>query len=516
MNDKSRSIKSSTNMNHRSFHQNHHHHQRRKNTTTRRIDDGEYNFSNSFRLSTKATTNNNDSTTFRIKTKNHPKNHNPNTFQKLIKIRYFPFLFLLFMIGAMISITLFSFKGEIIKETNGEEFKKKFYPDRKFYASDGTEKDSFGKSCSIVSSTTKDKEKESFMVVVGTGGTEAAAAAAGAHYVFQLDGTELHKLSSAFPHHTNGKVQNNKKKNEEKIKITVRAMNGAGVGVFSPLDGNFEREINVCEDKSETNNKDEVVGEKCYSVFQTHEDSIVISRSNENGILYIYNTNNGKLLHKINITEGGSSSSHSSTERIQDVAISDHLIISTTQSKTYVYSYSYYDSYGFLPSFFSSSSFQIKKVAEISKGGTSVATSGDRIVITNYKANLGDGMAFLYTTDGTLMRKLYRYDSTSESYFGFDVDMNHEKIVIGAPYDDHDKGSVFLYSTKTGQFVGKKKAHDAENGDHFGASVCVVSESVSSSFYVVVGATGVDDKGRDSGAAYLVSFSSDDILEMDK
>lgn len=109
-----------------------------------------------------------------------------------------------------------------------------------------------------------------------------------------------------------------------------------------------------------------------------------------------------------------------------------------------------------------------------------------------------EGTAWLYQTDGTLVKKLEIPNSTDGSSFGFSVDMTEEKVLIGAPEHSH----VYIYSAITGNFEEKVQGPDARNGDNFGVSVC------SNGLNYVVGSTGADNGDEiTSGAAYLFQFS---------
>lgn len=133
-------------------------------------------------------------------------------------------------------------------------------------------------------------------------------------------------------------------------------------------------------------------------------------------------------------------------------------------------------------------------IAQIEDGGENVATAGNRIVFGNWMFDI----AKLYKTDGTFIKNL-DHDSTSGSSFGYSVEITDDKILVGADADDVggvNTGSVFIYSSD-GEFIEKKVAPDAKTYDVFGSSVCA------SNSHYVVGASGVDDNGDLSGAAYL-------------
>lgn len=205
------------------------------------------------------------------------------------------------------------------------------------------------------------------------------------------------------------------------------------VHIFSQ-DGNFERAVDS-EDNSYF--KDEDVA--------THEGIIAISGSqNFSDKVFIYSTS-GDLLKVIT---GG-----------RAISITDETIVTTGFSGTLVYSNS-----GNFPQ-----------------------------VVGDHTANSYNGAAYLYKTDGTLIKALDRGDNTSTSYFGSSVAITGEKIVIGSSHDNDSNGSISIYSAITGDFEEKIVAPDPDDL-WFGSSICT-----SGSHYVVGAVL--------SGAAYIFQFS---------
>ena len=140
--------------------------------------------------------------------------------------------------------------------------------------------------------------------------------------------------------------------------------------------------------------------------------------------------------------------------------------------------------------------------------GYSVAVSGDTAVVG---ANFGDGMtadsgaAYVFVRSGNTWSeqvKLTASDSAEYDQFGYSVAISEDTVVIGA-YVDNDKGLqsgsayVFLRSGSTWTEQAKLTASDGAAGDYFGYSVAVSGDTV------VIGAYKDDDKGRDSGSAYV-------------
>ena len=118
-----------------------------------------------------------------------------------------------------------------------------------------------------------------------------------------------------------------------------------------------------------------------------------------------------------------------------------------------------------------------------------------------------------YSADGTLMTwteqaKLYANDPASSDYFGISVSLYGNTALIGAHGDD-DKGSgsgkVYVFTraySADGTLVtwteqAKLYANDPASSDNFGISVSLYGNTA------LIGASGDDDKGSDSGKVYM-------------
>jgi hypothetical protein len=95
--------------------------------------------------------------------------------------------------------------------------------------------------------------------------------------------------------------------------------------------------------------------------------------------------------------------------------------------------------------------------------------------------------------------------TASEGYFGYVVAVSGDTVVVGAPFDDDNgtgSGAAYVFGRNQdgadawGQ-VAKLMAPDGEAYDRFGFSVGVSGDAI------LVGASGDDDNGDNSGAAYV-------------
>jgi hypothetical protein len=140
--------------------------------------------------------------------------------------------------------------------------------------------------------------------------------------------------------------------------------------------------------------------------------------------------------------------------------------------------------------------------------GKSLAFSGDDFVVgawgdddngsysgSIYVYNIGTGV-------WDSIQKLKASDGAADDYFGFDVDLADDVIVVGAYGDDDngDKtGAAYVFELVGGAWTqtAKLTASDGAGKDYFGWAVAIYGETIA------VGAWGDDDFGSASGSAYV-------------
>lgn len=131
--------------------------------------------------------------------------------------------------------------------------------------------------------------------------------------------------------------------------------------------------------------------------------------------------------------------------------------------------------------------------------GFSVAVSGDTIAVgavwDNENGNAG-GSAYIYSSEGTLVKKILASDGEEFAFFGVSVAVCGDLVAVGAEGYDKYTGAVYLFSTD-GDFVEKVIAPDAVSGESFGVDVAM------SGGKLVVGAYTDDENGNDSGASHI-------------
>ena len=125
------------------------------------------------------------------------------------------------------------------------------------------------------------------------------------------------------------------------------------------------------------------------------------------------------------------------------------------------------------------------------------------------------GSVYIYTRSGitwTQQTKLVPADGATDDYFGGSVSLSADGNVcaVGAFWDDDkgaNSGSVYIYTRSGTTWTQQTKllAADGAAGDLFGWSVSLSSDGNT----CAVGAHTDDDKGTDSGSAYIYTFGGE-------
>jgi len=147
--------------------------------------------------------------------------------------------------------------------------------------------------------------------------------------------------------------------------------------------------------------------------------------------------------------------------------------------------------------------------------GLSVAMSGDYALVGAY----GDddrgsysGSAYIFQrSGGTWLQqaKLTASDGSTGDFFGNSVAMSGDVALVGAYLDDDDgtsSGSAYIFQRSGGTWLQQTKLTASEDGafnDYFGWSVAISGPQS------IIGAYGDDDKGSDSGSAYILGKGDD-------
>jgi len=135
-----------------------------------------------------------------------------------------------------------------------------------------------------------------------------------------------------------------------------------------------------------------------------------------------------------------------------------------------------------------------------------VAAAGARL---SDGSSAGSGSTYMFSPSWAVSPgKLIASDGAAGDEFGYSVAVSDDTVVVAAPRDDdkhEDSGSVYVFtrSGDTWSQEAKLTASDGAEGDLFGISVAISGDTL------VVGADLADDKGENSGAAYVFVRSGD-------
>jgi hypothetical protein len=128
------------------------------------------------------------------------------------------------------------------------------------------------------------------------------------------------------------------------------------------------------------------------------------------------------------------------------------------------------------------------------------------------------GSAYIFRFNGSNWvqeAKLLASDGAAYDYFGISVAIDGNSALVGAHYDDdkgYDSGSAYIFRFNGSSWVQEAKllASDGAAYDYFGHSVAIDGNTA------LVGADGDDDKGSNSGSAYIFRFNGSTWVEKTK
>ena len=141
--------------------------------------------------------------------------------------------------------------------------------------------------------------------------------------------------------------------------------------------------------------------------------------------------------------------------------------------------------------------------------GNSVSISGDYAIVGANQDDVNgtdSGSAYIFKRDSTTwsqQAKLTASDGAASDWFGWSVSISGDYAIVGAFWDDDkgtDSGSAYIFKRDgtTWSQQDKLTASDGAVGDRFGWSVSISGD------YAIVGAYLDDDKGSSSGSAYIL------------
>ena len=124
----------------------------------------------------------------------------------------------------------------------------------------------------------------------------------------------------------------------------------------------------------------------------------------------------------------------------------------------------------------------------------------------NDRKGIDSGLAYIFNLNsGEQTRRLSPDDGTAGDLFGYSVAIQGKYALVGAPYNDqrgHDSGSAYLFEINSGRQVQRFIPQGGGAGDLFGHSVALEGK------YALVSAAYNDSKGVNSGAVYLFDITT--------
>jgi FG-GAP repeat len=146
--------------------------------------------------------------------------------------------------------------------------------------------------------------------------------------------------------------------------------------------------------------------------------------------------------------------------------------------------------------------------AEGDEFGNAVAIEGDRAVVGAF--HKGEqfrpmGAVYIFEFHGISWNqtaKLVASDGKSNDGFGTSVSVSGDRVVIGTPGRNRENGVAYIFSFDgtTWNSEAKLALADVTSGDDFGSAVSI------SGTRALIGARGRDDIGTNNGAAYIFTF----------
>ncbi len=142
-----------------------------------------------------------------------------------------------------------------------------------------------------------------------------------------------------------------------------------------------------------------------------------------------------------------------------------------------------------------------------------MAFDGDTAIFGAYGDDdffFASGSAYVFDlSTGTQLFKLRAPDPDDTDQFGITVAISGTTAVISCSFDDDkgfDCGAVYFFDTTTGLPTRKLFASDPAQQNYFGASLAIDGNTL------VVGAVGVADNGKLSGATYIFDMTTGEEL----
>jgi len=143
--------------------------------------------------------------------------------------------------------------------------------------------------------------------------------------------------------------------------------------------------------------------------------------------------------------------------------------------------------------------------------GYAVTIEGDYAAVGAWGVSSGAGVVYVYKRTGAVWNehaKLAPSELAAGNLFGGAVALSGNHLLVGAP--GANAAYVFFFNGATWTQQAKLLANDGASGDAFGGAVFLSGE------YAVIGAKQDDDKGSNSGSAYVFKRTGTSWLQQSK
>jgi hypothetical protein len=299
----------------------------------------------------------------------------------------------------------------------------------KITASDGDPQDEFGTSVSVGSGR----------IVVGAPLDDAPSAFSGSAYIFDLNGTELAKITAS-DGASNDRFGESVSVGSGRIVVGAfgddDGASGSGSAYIFDLNGTQLAKITA---------SDGAINDRFGTSVSVGSGRIVVGANEDDdlgsnaGSAYIFDLS-GNQLAKIKASDGAASDFFGDSVAVGSGCIVVGAPFDSGSGSAYI---------------FDLNGTQLAKItasdgASPDRFGTSVSVGSGRIVVGAHLdvTILQTGSAYIFDLDGTELAKITASDGAADDSFGFRVAVGSGRIVVGAYLDDDhgtDSGSAYIY-----------------------------------------------------------------------
>lgn len=310
-------------------------------------------------------------------------------------------------------------------------------------------------------------------VVVGATGDDDNGSASGSAYIFDLNGSQLHKLTAS------DGVAN------DSFGWSVAIGNGI-IAVGAPFTSSggavYLYDFSGTE-VAKISGDDTAASDSFGYSIAINDDKVFVGARGHNssaGAVYAFNLT-GTQLFKIDRA--------SSLELGTSIAAKNKKIVIGTSGGDSVFLYS-------------TDGIFIRTITSFDYAsndayGYSVSISDGRIVVgapqDDDNSLASSGSAYIYDYEGSLVKKITSSAPEQAAFYGSCVSIGSGRIVVGAYGDDSEKGSIYIYDLD-GTLLQRVQGSTSSAGNQFGRFLCVNNGRIASSGVV---------KNTSSGSVFL-------------